>query len=795
MLTMTFARLNVAILLKSPSLWIAAATALLLSTVTSVAAQAQITPDGTLGDERSVVTEGVMVRGELGELLEGGATRGSNLFHSFSGFNVNNEQRVYFANPAGIESVFSRITGNNSSNIFGTLGVDGSADLFLMNPNGIVFGSNSNIDVEGSLVITTADAVQFGEQGFFSAVEPEAPTILIVDPSALWFNQITPSDITNNSIARPEFTPSGQPLFGLRAPTDRSLLLVGGDIDLTRGGIVGSGSHVELGGLAEPGIVDLETDASSIRLAFREESLRSNVTLNNSGHVSLSGRGGGSIAVYANKLTANNGGRLLAATEGADNGGSIKVRANQIELSGVSSFLTSSGFFSRVYAGATGSAGLTDVVAESITVRDGAQIGSTTFGSGAAGDVEVVADTIDISGVREDQLDPSTIRSISGQISEGILATGEAGDVTILARQLSLRDGGRITTGTPGGGAGGNLFVTVKDTTELVGSGTLTTGTAGSGLSAVTQGVADAGSLRLNTGQLSIREGAGISASTFGSGAAGNIEVVADTIDVSGVREDQLLPSAIRSVSGRTAEGGLATGEAGDVTILTRQLSIRDGGQIATATVGGGTGGNLSATVQDTTELVGSGTLTTGVTSSILGTVTQGVADAGSLKLDTGQLSIRAGASINASTFGSGTAGNIEVVAGTVDISGVREDQLFVSDIRSISGRSAEGILATGEAGDVTILARRLSIRDGGAIATRTLGGGASGNLFVTVQDTTELVGSGTLTTGATRSILSTATSGAADAGSLRIDTRQTLHSRRCSHQCFYLRCRRSGRH
>ena len=760
-------------MLLKRSLGIAAAIALLVSAIAPAAAQAQVTPDATLGTERSSVAEGVVVRGELSDLIEGGATRGSNLFHSFSEFNVDNGQRVYFANPTGIESIFSRVIGSNPSNIFGTLGVDGRADLFLMNPNGIAFGSNSNLDVEGSLVITTADAVQFGEQGFFSTTEPETPTTLTIDPSALWFNQITPSGITNNSIARAEFTPSGQLLFGLRAPTDRSLLLVGGDINMTRGGIVGSGSNIEVGGLAEPGIVDLETDANSIRLAFQEESLRSDVTLDDLGQVSIGSRGGGNISVYANKLTATNGGRLLTATEGADDGGSIRVRANQIDLSGVGAFLESSGFLSQVHAGATGDAGSIDVIAESITVRDGAQIGSVTFSSGAAGDIEVVADTIDVSGVREDQLFSSNIRSISGRNNKGIPVIGDAGDVTISARQLSVRDGGAITTFTSDGGAGGDLSITVQDTTEIVGSGTSTTGATSSGLSTVTQGGADAGSLRLDTGQLSIQEGAVVTASTFGAGAAGEIEIVADTIDVAGAREDQLLPSAIRSISGRIAEDITATGDAGDVTISARQLSVRDGGEITTGTSGGGAGGDLFVTVQDTTELVGAGIFAKGTISSILSTVTRGAANAGSLRLETGRLSIREGADISASTSGSGAAGDIEVVADTIDISGVKEGQLFPSAIRSISELTAEGIPATGDAGDVTISARQLSVRDGGAITTATLGGGAGGNLAVTVQNTTELVGSNSSTTGATSSILSTVTRGDADAGSLRLDTGQ----------------------
>lgn len=87
--------------------------------------QTQLIPDQTLGVEHSVVTPDSLVRGEPADLVEGGAVRGANLFHSFSAFNVDPGQRVYFANPAAVESILSRVTGNDVSDILGTLGVDG----------------------------------------------------------------------------------------------------------------------------------------------------------------------------------------------------------------------------------------------------------------------------------------------------------------------------------------------------------------------------------------------------------------------------------------------------------------------------------------------------------------------------------------------------------------------------------------------------------------------------------------------------------------------------------------------
>ncbi|HEY9607212.1 MAG TPA: DVUA0089 family protein [Allocoleopsis sp.] len=151
-------------------------------------ALAQITPDGSLGAETSVVTPNVSIGGLPADRIDGGATRGANLFHSFLEFNVGNGQRVYFANPTGIENILSRVTGNNLSNIFGTLGVNGGANLFLLNPNGIIFGPNAKLDIGGSFVASTADSVVFDNGFAFSATNPQAPPLLTISvPIGLQF--------------------------------------------------------------------------------------------------------------------------------------------------------------------------------------------------------------------------------------------------------------------------------------------------------------------------------------------------------------------------------------------------------------------------------------------------------------------------------------------------------------------------------------------------------------------------------------------------------------------------------
>ncbi len=142
---------------------------------------AQITPDNTLGAERSAVTPNATVRGLPAALIGGGTIRGSTLFHSFLQFNVGEGQRVYFADPQGITNIFSRVTGNLPSSILGTLGVNGPANLFLLNPNGILFGPHARLDIAGSFVASTASHVQFPDGSRFSATNPQAPPLLTLN--------------------------------------------------------------------------------------------------------------------------------------------------------------------------------------------------------------------------------------------------------------------------------------------------------------------------------------------------------------------------------------------------------------------------------------------------------------------------------------------------------------------------------------------------------------------------------------------------------------------------------------
>lgn len=190
---------------------------------------AQLIPDNTLGNENSVVmpTQG------LNDIIMGGATRDINLFHSFREFNVGEGRSVYFHNPTGVENILTRVTGNQSSAIMGRLGVMGDANLFLMNPNGIIFGENASLDVRGSFIGTTADSIQLGDDAFFSARDTDNSQLLSIQPGALFSSALSQhlGNIENRG--------------ALAVGAGESLTLYGGEVS-HRGTLQAEGGRVEL---------------------------------------------------------------------------------------------------------------------------------------------------------------------------------------------------------------------------------------------------------------------------------------------------------------------------------------------------------------------------------------------------------------------------------------------------------------------------------------------------------------------------------------------------------------------
>ncbi|MEP0884032.1 S-layer family protein [Trichocoleus sp. ST-U3] len=671
---------------------------------------AQVIPDDTLPvGERSQVTSNPNFQ------IDGGATRGGNLFHSFSEFSIPTGGSAFFNNAADVQNILTRVTGSSVSNIDGLIQANGTANLFLLNPNGIIFGQNASLNIGGSFVATTANALEFGSLGFFSASNPEAPSALLtINPSALLFNQIAAAPIQNSSTAPAGTTLAGQDALGLRVPNGRSLLLVGGNISMDGGGLNAFGGRVELGGSSSGGTVGLNGDGNNLSLSFPDSVERSDIFLSNGAQVNVTASDGGSIALNARNLEMTGESYLLAGIDfglGSDNSqaGNIAVNATgaiTLELRSV--------IANQVKAKANGQGGDVSISANTLRLEGGAQVNTVTSGAGNGGDLSVDAQDVQIIGTTAD-----------GQTVSGLFAsaqsnsTGDAGDLTVKTNTLLVRDGAQVATVTFAAGNGGDLRIDAQDV-QIIGESA--DGWFGSGLvvSAEENSTGDAGNLTIQTNTLLVRDGAQVLAGTFGAGNGGFLSVDAQDVQIIGTSVDSEYPSALVV---NAAPG--STGDAGDLTLKTNTLLVRDGAGVAAATEGLGNGGDLKIDAQDV-QIIGESA--DGFGSRLDVSAAPGsTGDAGDLMIKTNTLLVRDGAGVAAATFGAGNGGNLSVDAQDVQIIGTS----------SVDSEYSSGLFvnaqpnSTGDAGDLTLKTNTLLVQDGAVVTVSSSGTGTAGDLEV----------------------------------------------------------------
>ncbi|MEH2089938.1 two-partner secretion domain-containing protein [Nostoc sp.] len=669
-------------------------------------ALAQIPPDGTLGNNSSKITPNVNIKGLPADRIDGGATRGANLFHSFREFNVEKSQRVYFANPTGIKNILTRVTGSNVSNILGTLGVDGGANLFFINPNGILFGDNARLDVAGSFVASTANSFVFGNGLEFSATNPQNPSsLLTVNPSALLFNQITAAPIQNNSVAPAGIDPTGFNASGLRVGDGKSLLLVGGDISIDGGRLNAFGGRVELGGLAAAGTVGLNIDGNNLSLSFPDGVERTDVSVTNAARLDVAAGDGGNIAIYGRNLNIGGMSELVGGIRPSL--GSVDSQAGDITLNVTGAIkVDASSIWDSVY-NASGNSGSIRINAESLFLSNGSYLESGTFGKGNAGSVFVQA-----SG------SVSLVNSyIYSTVETG--AVGAGGDINITAGSLSLTNGAQLLTfvrGTSdppaGRGDAGNVNIDVRDAVTIDG---VNNGRVSAVYTYVDNGaIGNAGDINITTGSLSLTNGAKLDASIYGEGNAGSIFVQAsDSVS--------LANSNILSAVGNEAEG-----LGGDINIKAKTLSLTDGNLIS-STLGRGNAGNIFVQASDSVSLI----------NSIIGSPVQNeaVGNGGDINITTGALSLSDGANLFASTDGQGNAGNIFVQA---------SGRVSLANNSFIGSNVAKEVVGS-NGGDINITAGSLSLTNGASLNAGTSGQGNGGSIFVQASDLVSLTNSNML--------------------------------------------------
>ncbi|MBW4508333.1 MAG: S-layer family protein [Scytonematopsis contorta HA4267-MV1] len=683
---------------------------------------AEIIPDGTLPNNSSVRTQNNI------QFIEGGTQTGNNLFHSFKEFSVPNKGTAFFNNPINtdIQNIISRVTGKSISNIDGLIRTNGSANLFLLNPNGIVFGQNARLNIGGSFLASTANSLKFADGRDFSTNTPESQPLLSINvPIGLQFGTNT-GDIRVQGIGGSLSRSQG---LGLVVPYGKTLALLGGNLTVEGAYLHALGGRIELGSVAGAGQVNLNSNNQGWTFNYQNA------------------QNFGNIQIYRSLVDiALERGTVQSSQEK----GAISLRASLLNISGASVV--------RANTFTSGLGGDINIDVDKLDMRDFATVSSKTFNSGVGGNVTVNAsESVTITGRSNPN---SFVTNLSTEVDTFLneIAIGKGGTLTINTKNLILQNGGLLSTSTSSVGKAGDLIIRATDLVD-VNKGTLSTvsnpGAAG-----------DGGNLTIETGKMIARNGGLVITSTFTRGNAGNLFIRAsDALQISGAFVNTLVAPQ-------------ATGQGGNLTIETGRLIIQERSQVATGTLGIGNAGNLLVKASDSVLL----------NNMLLTAQSQGSGNAGNLNIQTGRLILENGAQVATTSIRSGQAGNLVVKADeSVTVSGVSSDnqspsgffsqtngtgnagaleintQKFVvqgggrllastrgrgqggtltvnaKESVQISGTSTSGspsslfteTLSSGKAGTTVINTDNLLVKDGAEVTVSSRGSGNAGNLNV----------------------------------------------------------------
>jgi filamentous hemagglutinin family protein len=703
--------------------------------VTISAATAQIVPDNTL-PVNSSVTPGCTIC-----TIDGGTVRGVNLFHSFSEFSVPTGGEANFNNGLQIQNIFSRVTGNSVSNIDGLLRTNGTASLFFLNPNGIIFGPNAQLNIGGSFLASTASSFKFPDGSEFSATNPTAPPLLIINlrPGLQYGSSQPGATITNsgNLAAGEDLTLVAEKLDlqgQLQAGRDLALqatdtvkvydtaanpfiassggkLLVQGN----QGVDIFALNHLD-SGLFSSGDITITSEAGTILVNGGE--------INSKNYGTLKG-GDINITAIAGSIFLRNGAVLNASTVGQGNAGSVNINAADIVS------FDNSEAFSRVEQGAVGNSGGIKITTGSLAVTGGAVLSASTLGKGKAGSVIINArDRVAFDGIgsARDRVAfdgiGSNKRSSGAYSAVGEAGIGDGGDINITTGSLALTGGAVIAASTFGKGKAGSVIINARDRVAFDGVGSNRV-PSGAQSAVVEAGIGDGGDINITTGSLALTGGAVLNASTFGEGNAGSVNINAADI-----------VSFDNSEAFSRVEQG-AVGNSGGIKITTGSLAVTGGAVLSASTLGKGKAGSVIINARDRVAFDGIGSARDRVAFDGIGSNKRssgaysavgeaGIGDGGDINITTGSLALTGGAVIAASTFGKGKADSVIINArDRVAFDGVGSNGISSGAYSSVEeGGKSDG-------GDIKITTGSLAVTGGAVVSARTRGQGNGGNITV----------------------------------------------------------------
>jgi filamentous hemagglutinin family protein len=651
--------------------------------------------DGSFGTHGSLPGPNFMIPANFGRQV------GGNLFQSFSQFNLNSSQSATFTGPNNVHNILSRVTSGSPSSIDGTIHSDiQGANLFFMNPAGVLFGQHAQLDVSGSVAVTTANYLKLVGGGRFNANLGGGDVLTSAPVSAFGFLNSAPKGV---SIVWENFE-----VPPLRIAPQKVFSAVAGDITLSGCGISGDGSRVNLVSVKSPGEVALDATNINSPVDVTQFTALGTIDLTHSaiftgGHIGVSG---GPVVIRAGDLYLLGSSSIQSQTNGSAPGDTIDIAA---------SVSATFGDFSEVTTATTGSgtAGDIKLTAPIISIRG--SLDATTYGDGHGGNITVHADHLTViaapgngittvafgKGDGGDIIVTANSLLIDGAGSPfflGINTTaerdngGKAGNIFIRAGDLSIVAGGYISSDTFGKGGGGDVTVTANSLL-IDGSGSdLFTGISADALA----GTGNGGDLAVTVdGLFTIKGGAYISTDTYSRGKGGDLSVHAESLSIDG--------SASDFFTGISADALEGTGNAGNLTITVDQaLRIVGGGEISASTSSRGNGGDVTVSARSIfIDNAGQPPDFTGIFAEAL----DGTGNGGDLAISAGTVLLENGGAISAESFTSAAAGSVHLSLGT----------LTMDTGSSISSANT----GSGEAGSVMIdTTGPLKLKDGSSISS-----------------------------------------------------------------------------
>jgi len=567
-----------------------------LLAVSQAAVPSAITSDGTL---RTTVSQ----RGTIYDIT--GGTRpanGPNLFHSFDRFSVGTGDTARFSGETGIANILSRVTGGQPSAIDGRLeSTMSGANLYLLNPSGVLFGSNASLSVSGSFHVSTADFLRFADGAKFSANLGQESVLTMESPAAFGFLGPMPAPIIVQGSM-------------LKVPHEKTLSVVGGNVQIIGGTLSASSGRIQLASVASPGEVMWSPLALTPELRVDSFPRLGRLEVTEQALLDADGTGGGTVLLRGGHLRVDRSqvrARNTGAIEGTGLGIDLEITAEAIIANGAT--LTADSMRGR--------AGDVRLMADSIRI-DGAVISSSVFSEGhlGGGQVTIMAtEAIVISGSSSSvkSVGPVTITAPTVRIEGGAVltetrASNQAGDIVINAGQLTLTDEALISSSTIASGRGGDILIMVDRLTLTGGTGIsgINSDTAGatqestglgghisitatdviaiagqySGVSTATRSHGRGGDITLQAREIRLSEGASLSATSTGTGDAGRLTMTAT--------EHLRLDRSTLTARAAQANGGEIVLQAG------HGVQLWDGSTITASVEGGPTtvGGTLTIT-------------------------------------------------------------------------------------------------------------------------------------------------------------------------------------------------------